>query len=61
MLTPFLFQRFVYGISTSPRYFTTWSVTIDVYAHVLSGMQQDAMRQLDAALIKQARPEKEVG
>ena len=39
---------------------TQISITMDVYSHVLPGMQQDAMRQLDAALIKQARREKEV-
>ena len=30
-----------------------------VYSHVFPRMQQDAMRQLDAALIKQERHEKE--
>jgi len=39
---------------------TQISIMMDVYSHVLPGMQQDAMRQLDAALIKQARLEKEV-
>ena len=39
---------------------TQISMTMDVYSHVLPGMQQDAMRQLDAALIKQERLEKEV-
>ena len=39
---------------------TQISITMDVYSHVLPGMQQDAMRQLDAALIKQAMLEKEV-
>jgi integrase len=39
---------------------TQISITMDVYSHVLPDMQQDAMRQLDAALIKQARLEKEV-
>jgi integrase len=29
------------------------SMTMDVYSHVLPGMQQDAMSKLDAALIKQ--------
>jgi integrase len=38
---------------------TQISMTMDVYSHVLPGMQQDAMRQLDAALIKQERHEKE--
>lgn len=38
---------------------TQISITMDVYSHVLPGMQQDAMRQLDAALIKQERLEKE--
>jgi integrase len=38
---------------------TQISMTMDVYSHVLPGMQQDAMRQLDAALIKQERLEKE--
>ena len=32
---------------------TQISMTMDVYSHVLPGMQQDAMRQLDAALIQQ--------
>ena len=36
---------------------TQISVTMDVYSHVLPDMQQDAMRQFDAALIKQARLE----
>ncbi len=31
---------------------TQISLTMDVNSHVLPGMQQDAMRQLDAALIK---------
>ena len=39
---------------------TQISMTMDVYSHVLPGMQQDAMRQLDAALIKQEKHEKEV-
>ncbi len=38
---------------------TQISMTMDVYSPVLPGMQQDAMRQLDAALIKQERLEKE--
>jgi len=38
---------------------TQISMTMDVYSHVLPGMQQDDMRQLDAALIKQERHEKE--
>ena len=33
---------------------------MDVYSHVLPGMQQDAMRQLDAALLKRVRLETEV-
>ncbi len=32
---------------------TQISMTMDVYSHVLPGMQQDAMSKLDAALIKQ--------
>jgi integrase len=32
---------------------TQISKTMDVYSHVLPGMQQDAMRKLDAALIQQ--------
>lgn len=39
---------------------TQISITMDVYSHVLPGMQQDAMRQLDAALIKQVRLDEEV-
>ncbi len=39
---------------------TQISITMDVYSHVMPDMQQDAMRQLDAALTKQAGPEKEV-
>jgi integrase len=39
---------------------TQIGMTIDVYSHVLPGMQQEAVRQLDAALIKQDRLEKEV-
>lgn len=31
---------------------TQISMTMDLYSHVLPGMQQEAMRQLDAALIK---------
>jgi len=38
---------------------TQISMTMDVYSHVLPGMQQDAMRQLDAALIQQEKLEKE--
>jgi hypothetical protein len=38
---------------------TQISMTMDVYSHVLPGMQQDAMRQLDAALIKEERLENE--
>lgn len=38
---------------------TQISITMDVYSHVLPGMQQDAMRQLDAALIKQVRLDEE--
>jgi integrase len=38
---------------------TQISITMDVYSHVLPGMQQDAMRQMDAALIKQEKLEKE--
>ena len=34
---------------------TQISMTMDVYSHVLPGMQQDAMSKLDAALIKQER------
>jgi hypothetical protein len=34
-------------------------MTMDVYSHVLPGMQQDAMRQMDAALSKQEKLEKE--
>lgn len=40
---------------------TQISMTIDVYSHVLPGMQLDAMRQLDAALLKSERLEKEAG
>ncbi len=32
---------------------TQISMTMDLYSHVLPGMQQDAMRKLDAALIQQ--------
>jgi integrase len=39
---------------------TQISMTMDMYSHVLPGMQQDAMRQLDAALLKSERLEKEV-
>jgi integrase len=39
---------------------TQISMTMDVYSHILAGMQQEAVRQLDAALIKQDRLEKEV-
>jgi integrase len=39
---------------------TQISITMDVYSHVLPKMQEEVMRQLDAALIKQARPEQEV-
>ena len=39
---------------------TQISITMDVYSHVLPGMQQDAMRQLDAALLKSEMLEKEV-
>jgi integrase len=38
---------------------TQISMTMDVYSHVLPGMQLDAMRQFDAALLKQERFEKE--
>jgi integrase len=38
---------------------TQISMTMDVYSHVLPGMQQDAMKQMDAALIKQERHEKD--
>jgi site-specific recombinase XerD len=31
------------------------SITMDVFSHVLPGKQQDATRQLDAALFKQER------
>ncbi len=41
--------------------YTQISMTMDVYSHVLPGMQQDAMRQLDAALLKSERLEKEAG
>jgi hypothetical protein len=34
---------------------TQISMTMDMDSHILPDMQQDAMRQLDAALIKQAR------
>ena len=36
---------------------TQISMTMDLYSHVLPGMQQDAMRKLDAALIQQERNE----
>ena len=38
---------------------TQISMTMDVYSHVLPGMQQDAMSKLDAALIKQERNKEE--
>ncbi len=38
---------------------TQISMTMDVYSHVLPGMQQEAMKQLHAALIKQERLENE--
>jgi hypothetical protein len=34
-------------------------MTMDIYSHVLPGMQQDAMSKLDAALTKQESNEKE--
>jgi hypothetical protein len=34
-------------------------MTMDVNSHVLPGMRQNAMRQLDAALLKSERLEKE--
>ena len=36
---------------------TQISMTMDLYSHVLPGMQQDAMRKLDAELIQQERNE----
>jgi hypothetical protein len=35
--------------------YTQISMTMDVYSHVLPGMQQDAMSKLDAALLQQER------
>jgi hypothetical protein len=32
------------------RYKTAWSMTMDIYSHMLPGMQQDAVSKLDQAM-----------